>query len=177
MTDLAPRLAVTCNSSGFPEGTALDPLLNEFSDAVVRGFTLDPLIIEVVRLRCAQTHDCRFCSSVRFDAALDKGLDEQMAAKIARYETSDLGDAAIAALRLCDAIIMAPVAAADAELAAELRRHFTREQIAELCLHVMKWSYQKVAVSLRMEPPAASQPSRLTFGADGKPSVVGLAYQ
>jgi alkylhydroperoxidase family enzyme len=121
-------------------------------------------------------HDCRFCSSVRFDQAVAKGLDEDMTAKIARYESSDLGPAAIAALRLCDSIILAPAVVADAELAGELRRHFTEEQIAELCLHVMKWSQQKVFVALRMEAPPAEL-SRLSFGADGQPSVSGAAYR
>ena len=127
-------------------------------------------------MRCAQVHDCRFCSSVRFDPAVAKGLDEEMTAKIARYETSDLGGAAIAALRLCDSIIMAQAVVADAQLATELHRHFTPEQIAELCLHVVKWSQQKVFVALRTEAPAPEL-SRLTFDEDGVPSVTGAAYR
>ncbi len=35
-----------------------------------------------------------------------------------------------------------------AELVAELHRHFDRHQLLELTLDVMKWNYQKVAVSL-----------------------------
>ena len=56
--------------------------------------------------------------------------------------------------------------------------NFTEEQIAELCLQVMKWSQQKVLVALRMEDPVAPDLSLLSFGDDGKATVsAGAAYR
>lgn len=48
---------------------------------------------------------------------------------------------------------MADPAGATAELRADLHRHFTRDQIVELCLDVMKWNYQKFAVALGVDRP------------------------
>lgn len=136
----------------FLVGGALDDAMNGFTRAVIRADRVDPLISELVRLRCAQIHDCRLCSSMRMQDALDAGLDEQMTMRIARYETGGFSPAAVAALRLTDAIIIAPTLA-DAALADELHRYFDDEQIAEICLDVMKWSYQKTLVALRLETP------------------------
>ena len=79
--------------------------------------------------------------------------------------------AAVAALRLVDAIILTP-GEADDELAAELHRHFTDAQIAELCLDVVKWSHQKVLVALRLEKPPWDERTVLSFDAEGD-AVIG----
>lgn len=90
-----------------------------------------------------------------------------MAAKVNAHEQSDLGDAQRVALRLADALMTQP-AAIEPALAAELRRHFSNEQILELTLDVIKWNYQKVAVALRID--AEVVPGELTdlvFDSDG----------
>jgi len=72
-----------------------------------------------------------------------------------------------AALRLADAVMTQPVGI-PGELRAELERHFSPEQLLELTLDVMKWSYQKVSVALGTDAEVA--PHRLTelrFDADG----------
>ncbi len=37
------------------------------------------------------------------------------------------------------------------ELRAQLETHYSTNQIVELCLDIMKWSYQKVAVALGVD--------------------------
>ena len=57
-----------------------------------------------------------------------------------------------------------------ADLREELLRHFRPEEVLELTLDVMKWSYQKVAVALGTD--AEVTPGRLTdlaFDEDGSP--------
>ena len=88
--------------------------------------------------------------SLRSAVAVQQGLDETMAAKVQRYEASDLSDAQKAALRLADALMTQP-GAIDPGLAAELHDHFTSEQLLELTLDVMKWNYQKVTVALGVD--------------------------
>jgi hypothetical protein len=153
-------------------GTPLDLAMRDFERAVVRIDGVDPVTTELVRLRCARTHDCRRCSSVRDDAALQAGFDEALGAKVDDYERSDLSARHKAALRLADAMILTP-GAIDPGLRDELREHFTEAQLAELCLDVVKWSVQKALVALRIEPPpneggltrmAANPDGSFTFG-------------
>lgn len=54
------------------------------------------------------------------------------------------------ALELADAL-MADPAGVSPVLRARLHDHFSREQIIELSLDVLKWSYQKVAVALGVD--------------------------
>src|SRR5688572_16978695 len=138
--------------------------MRDFERAVVRIDGVDPITTELVRLRCARVHDCRRCSSMRDDAALDAGFDEALGAKIDDYERSDLCPRHKAALRLADAIILGAI---DPSLREELRSHFSEPQIAELCLDVVKWSVQKALVALRIEPPPNEGLTRMAANPDG----------
>jgi len=168
------RLSRDRLTAGVSVGGPLESAIADFAAAAVRAQTVDPLISELVRLRCAQIHDCRLCGSLRVREALDAGLDEAMQRRIASYETGGFSPAAVAALKLCDAIIMRP-AWADAGLKNELRQHFSEEQIAELCVDVVKWSQQKALVALRLEAPLADTPTLLTFDESGAPVFGGPA--
>ncbi|KZX58230.1 hypothetical protein A3709_01835 [Halioglobus sp. HI00S01] len=167
-----PADALTAGVSGDGE---LDRAIAGFAASVVRQKGVDPLTTELVRLRCAQIHDCRLCGSLRNAEALAEGFDEDMQAKISRYEQSDLAPHQIAALRLCDAMILTP-SLADATLKANLREHFSPAQIAELMFDVMKWSQQKALVALRMEAPPWQEINVLTFDQQGQPGFEGPAY-
>ncbi len=175
MSNLEPRLESGALTAGVSGDGPFDTAIADFAAAVVRNNAVDPLTTELVRLRCAQVHDCRLCGSLRNREALAEGFDEALQQKIARYESSDLAPHQVAALRLCDAIILTP-SLADASLKAELAQHFTPEQIAELMLDVMKWSQQKALVALRMEAPPWEDTHTLVFDADGHPAIEGPAY-
>jgi alkylhydroperoxidase family enzyme len=97
--------------------------------------------------------------SLRLAVAKDEGLDEVMAAKVDRYEASDLPDHHKAALRLADALMTQP-GGIDASLRDELRRHFSDDQLVELTVDVMKWNYQKVTVALGTDDEV--RPGQLT---------------
>jgi alkylhydroperoxidase family enzyme len=147
--------------------TPLDHAMLAFEAAAVRADEVDAITTELVRLRCARLHDCRKCKSVRDGRALDAGFDEALGAKIDSHETSDLDPHHKAALRLADAMILTP-GAVDPDLRAELRRHFSEAQIAELCLDVVKWSVQKALVALRLEaPPNEDALTRIDANAEG----------
>lgn len=130
------------------------------------------MITEATRVRCAQIHDCRLCGSTRLKDALDMGFDEEMHAQVFRYETSDFDPATVAALRLCDAIILDPGSADDA-LAEELHLHFSDKQIAEICLDVLNWSEQKHLVALRLEEPPWDEPNIISFDDEGGHQIHG----
>jgi AhpD family alkylhydroperoxidase len=160
-TDLGARVVVS-------RGTPLDHAIAEFAAATVRASSLDPITTEMVRLRCAQYHDCRLCGTARMDTAVNEGLDEHMVANIAHYESSDLDLRSKVALRFTDAMIMWP-GALDAELRESIRAQFTDEQIAELAFDIMKWSQQKALVALRLEAPPTNALRLLSFDGDGRP--------
>jgi hypothetical protein len=158
------RIAPPAGSARY--GTALDHAMRDFERAVVRIDGVDPITTELVRLRCARVHDCRRCSSMRDDAALDSGFDEALGAKIDAHVRSDLEPRHKAALRLADAMILEP-GAIEPGLREELRAHFSEAQVAELCLDVVKWSVQKALVALRIEPPPNEGLTRMAANPDG----------
>jgi alkylhydroperoxidase family enzyme len=156
---------------------ALREALAEYQDAVVRGDALDPVLTELVRLRCARTHNCRICQTLRLADARAAGADDAVTAAVDRYETSDLDERTKAALRITDALITLPASLSPAA-AASARALLAPDELAELCLDVSKWSTQKVHVALGTDAA-----DRLTlddqgvswfrFGSDGR--VAGFA--
>jgi alkylhydroperoxidase family enzyme len=154
------------------ESSELTSVYDRFAATVVRRGAVDPYITELVRLRCAQYHDCRLCGSIRLAAARELGLDEARVNSIDNYEAAGFTTAQKAALRLADAVIIGSLAIPD-ELRDELHRCFSDEQISELLFDVMKWSFQKALVSLRVEDPYSGGAGELTFDSDGNAIVDG----
>jgi alkylhydroperoxidase family enzyme len=140
---------------------ALRAALTDYQDAVVRGGALDPVLTELVRLRCARTHNCRICQTLRLADARDAGADDALTAAVDRYETSDLDERIKAALRVTDALITLPSSLSPVAVASA-RALLAPDELAELCLDVSKWSTQKVHVALGTDAP-----DRLPLGAEG----------
>ncbi len=158
---------------------ALKAALSDYQDSVVRLRALGPALTELVRLRCARTHGCRICQTLRIADAVDAGVDETVTAKLDDFESSDLDERTKVALRITDAFITWPQAI-DAELAAAAHRWFSDAELAELCLDITKWSTQKIQVSLGLDaadrvPVNAEGVSYLTFAADG--AVAGYSAE
>jgi AhpD family alkylhydroperoxidase len=122
-------------------------LLRAYQAAVMRGNTLDPMTTELIRLRCARTHQCRICQTLRLADARAAGVDEEITAKIDFYERSDLPDRAKVALRVTDAFITRPDLLSDT-VAEQARTSFEPGELASLCLGITKWSTQKIHVAL-----------------------------
>src|SRR3954453_22398260 len=107
--------------------------------------------------------------SLRLTVARQDGLDETMAAKIDRFESSDLPERHKVALRLAEALMTLP-ASISPVLREQAREHFSDQEVLELTLDVMKWNYQKVPVALGID--AEVVPGRLAdlqFDRDGRP--------
>ena len=169
MSAHTPRIPTDQLTPGVSAGGKLETAIAGFAAAAVRADRVDPIVTELVRLRCAQYHDCRLCGSFRVQAALDAGFDEEMQKKIGNYEASDLSDQAKAALRLADAMITNP-GSISPELRASVREHLDDAQIVEICVDVMKWSQQKSLVATRIEAPASEEHlTQLIFDENGDP--------
>ena len=87
------------------------------------------------------------------------------AAVVARGDTESLAAGPAAAARLADAMMTQP-AWIDDELVAELNRHFGREELLEMSLDVMKFSHQKIKVSLGLDEPMRADGGLVDFAVD-----------
>lgn len=104
---------------------------------------------------------------MRLAVAGQRAVDEASAAKVERYEQSDLAERHKVALRLADALMTQPGDIGE-ELRGQLREHFTDEQVLELTVDVMKWNYQKVPVALGTDDEVRpGELVDLVFGPDG----------
>jgi len=137
---------VPVDSPGPADATTAD-LLNAYQATVVRGSALDPVTTELVRLRCARTHHCRICQTLRLADARAAGVDEAVTAKVDFYERSDLPERAKVALRVTDAFITRPDLLSDVA-AGQARASFGPAELASLALDITKWSTQKIHVAL-----------------------------
>jgi AhpD family alkylhydroperoxidase len=136
-------------------------LLDAYQAAVVRGSALDPVTTELVRLRCARTHHCRICQTLRLADSRAAGVDEDMTATVDFYERSDLPERAKVALRVTDAFITQP-SPLSGVVAGQARASFGPGELASLCLDITKWSTQKIKVALGTDGA-----DRLVTDADG----------
>jgi hypothetical protein len=147
--------------------------IDGFYRAATRLSLLDPVVTELVRLRCARRHDCRICKAVRLRDAHRVGVDEEMTAKVDFYEDSDLDESVKAALAYTDAFVNQP-SSIDPALAARLAAQFSPDQIVEISLDIMKWSTQKIHVTLGLDLMAgvdvdSGVPTFFEFDSDGRP--------
>ena len=178
LADFLPRLRAGLTALGLPvewdqtpaaDVDAAAVLFTRFLPAVARLRALDPVTTEVVRLRGARAHDCRLCKSLREGTALDAGGSESLYDDVDSYESSVLlTDAHKAALRYTDALIWSPTDIAP-DIAADVVRHFTPEQVRELTLDVMRNASNKIAVALAADAPHVEQGTeRYIIDADGQ---------
>jgi AhpD family alkylhydroperoxidase len=110
---------------------------------------LDPVTMELVRMRNARHQRCRLCMSLRSREALDAGVDEDMLEQVEHHQDSALTDRQKAALRLADAFLSA--SRPTAELTAEVQAHYSSIEIVELVLRLLHWNSNKVMVALGLD--------------------------
>jgi AhpD family alkylhydroperoxidase len=94
--------------------------------------TLSPRLLELVRLRIAFFNQCRSCMAVRYQSALDDGLDEDAVCSLERpADAENLSAAERSALRFAELFATDHLAIDDA-VYDELRRHFREDELVEL---------------------------------------------
>lgn len=133
-----------------PRFAGLLQAMDAYQEAVVRGNALDAVTTEMVRLRCARTHNCRYCKTLRLENSVAAGVDDTMTAKIDFYETTDLAERTKIALRVTDAFITRPDTLTPAVIG-QARAAFSPAQLAEMLLDITKWSTQKYYVALGLD--------------------------
>ena len=108
---------------------------------------------EVARLRNARITGCRYCQNVRFAAAREQGLSEDLVAQIDDgFAASTLSERHKAVIRYADVFLTDPSRLTD-ELRAEMLRHFTAPEIVELSAGLALFmGFSKIAIVLGQEP-------------------------
>lgn len=114
---------------------ALHDGLSAFSRALRDNRTLPARLVELVRLRIAFHNQCRSCMAIRYQVAIDDGVDEALVCSLEKpAEVGDLNPAEVAALRFAD-LFATDHLAIDDRVYDALREHFTEAQLVELGLH------------------------------------------
>jgi alkylhydroperoxidase family enzyme len=155
------------------EATSLGRINLQMHHEIMLLTALDPLTAEVVRLRAASYHHCRYCMSGRVVMNGKIVVDAELAARIDSYATHPLAPSQQAALRYADAHMIDP-RRIDSELRTQLTALFTPRQLVELSLHVTAYNYQKILVALDLDSPV-SEAGLVSFliEPDGKVIVGG----
>jgi AhpD family alkylhydroperoxidase len=97
--------------------------------------TLPPRLLELVRLRIAFFNQCRSCIAVRYQSAIDDGLDQDAVCSLERpADAENLSGAERSALRFAELFAINHLAI-DGAVYDELREHFSEDQLVELGVH------------------------------------------
>jgi AhpD family alkylhydroperoxidase len=138
---------------------------------------LPPRLLELVRLRVAFHNQCRSCMAIRYDAAVEDGVDEGLVCQLeAPEEAEDLTAAERAALHFADQLAT-DHHAIDDETFSRLAEHFDEAEIVELGMHVATFvGYGRLAMAWDMvdelpEPFRDGQPGLGPW--TGQPVTVG----
>jgi AhpD family alkylhydroperoxidase len=109
--------------------------LGGLSAALRANGTLSPRLLELVRLRIAFFNQCRSCIAVRYQSAIDDGLDEDAVCSLERpADAENLSAAERSALRFAELFATNHLAIDDA-VYDELREHFSEDELVELGLN------------------------------------------
>lgn len=93
-------------------------------------------LVELVRLRVAFHNQCRLCSAIRYDDAVQDGVDEDLVCQLEAPDASnDLTESERAAIRFADLLATDHLAINDQTIE-RLRDHFTDEEIVELGINI-----------------------------------------
>lgn len=114
---------------------AVAEALGALNSALRTSGTLSPRLLELVRLRIAFFNQCRSCISVRYQSAIDDGLDDDAVCSLERpADAENLSAAERSALRFAELFATNHLAIDDA-VYDELRAHFSEDELVELGLH------------------------------------------
>lgn len=129
-----PKTGHVVRDSAF--GLAAD-LLNPvvlLANRIWSASSVNPAMIEMLRLRNARTVNCTICKATRYEEALRDGMTEEKLAQVADgYQESGLSEREKLALEFADAYLKNPAGASPA-LLTRLRGHFSDRQIGDMAV-------------------------------------------
>ena len=114
----------------------LSKAMTVFAGSMFARSTLPRRMLELVRLRVAFHNQCRSCMAIRYQSAVEDGLDEGAVCSLEKpFEAQDLSEREKAAIAYADISSTNHFAIND-ETFEELRKHFTEAEIVELGMFI-----------------------------------------
>lgn len=122
---------------------------------------IDPVVHECIRLFNANYQGCEYCQNARAAGAVQAGLNEDLVAKLTRFESSDLPEHIKAALRITNAIASGPQAL-KRQLWDDARRFYSEQELVDIVLLSVHTTGSKVTITLGLDPGKESS-SRIFY--------------
>jgi alkylhydroperoxidase family enzyme len=114
--------------------------------------SVDLVTRELLRILSGRLARCSVCRNLRLNAAIDRGFDESVVEHLEHPSDSGLPARQQVVLRLTHAFLTAPETFTTADWA-ELRSHYTDEQVGELILDLVRFRPgSKLVVAAGLEP-------------------------
>ena len=134
-------------TKAFPSG--FDAMLG--LEHAVRGSGLDPLLLELVKLRASQINRCAYCLDMHSKDARAQGEDEQRLHVLAAWrEAPFYSPRERAALAWCEALTALPQTGAPDDVFADLEAQLSPEEIAALTFQIVAINgWNRLSVGLR----------------------------
>jgi len=123
-------------------------------DAYVARSTLEPSLLELVRLRASQINGCAYCIDMHTKDARKRGETEQRLYGLTVWrETPYYTERERAALAWTEALTLIAETRAPDDVYEEARKHFDEVELAALTMAVIAINaWNRVAISTRMVP-------------------------
>jgi AhpD family alkylhydroperoxidase len=131
----------------FPSGFAAMRGLEQ----AVRNSELDPVLLELVKLRASQLNRCAYCLDMHSKDARARGETEQRLHLLAAWREAPVyNPRERAALAWCEALTMLPASGAPDDVFAHLEARFSPQEIAALTFQIVAINgWNRLAVGLR----------------------------
>ena len=120
-------------------------------EQVVHDSTLEPALLELVKMRASQLNGCAYCLDMHSKDALARGESEQRLHVLAAWrEAPFYSDRERAALAWCEALTLLPASGAPDDVYSEVSARFDEEEIVALTLAIVAINgWNRFAVGLR----------------------------
>jgi AhpD family alkylhydroperoxidase len=120
-------------------------------EAAVHESSLEPALLELVKMRASQLNGCAYCLDMHSKDARARGEQEQRLHVLSAWrEAPFYSDRERAALAWCEALTLLPGSGAPDAVFEELAQHFDEAQIVALTLAIVAINgWNRFAVGLR----------------------------
>jgi AhpD family alkylhydroperoxidase len=146
---LGPRMIKKLTGRAAQSGSGLEPMaiwayqpkmmfgMSKFNQAVRKGKSVDERLRNLVELKGAQMIGCEFCVDLGSQICRNAGFSDAELLALAGYRQSDVfTEREKLALDYTVAVMRTPVEVTN-ELFAEMKEHFSDEQLVEITAHLM----------------------------------------
>lgn len=120
----------------------------------VRGSGINPILLELIKIRASQINGCAFCIDMHTkDARLNGETEQRIYTLNAWRETPFFTPEERAVLALTEVVTLIATDHVPDEIYDEVSRYFTQEQIANLLMAIITINaWNRIAIATRMVP-------------------------